>query len=379
MRFMPLLSCELLRVVLILRPCVLRVLRMKTSRWLVPALFTLPALGLVARANSTRIAADQVALAPVTHVSPSSNPSLATSTSSGLPVDRAWVKVRGAATLASLSEVLKVSSAKLALINDVDEDHAFSRGDWLVIPAKSLRLVRQSAALDSSQARRSLPLFEPPAPDLPLGPRPANASSPLLRAVQSIGPVVNEVLRQSPGDETARVLSGQGGQPALAAGIRQQILIAARPTTSGGLSWPDTPDFGPETPSEQNDRAWIWPAAGQFSSGFGWRWGRMHNGIDIANAVGTKIVAARSGRVVFAGWDDGGYGYKIDIRHNDGSLSRYAHNSRLLVQVGDDVAQGVPISLMGSTGRSTGPHLHFEIRLPGLGALNPLQFLPAKA
>lgn len=352
---------------------------MKSSRWLVPALFTLPALGLVARANSTRIAADQVALAPVPPASISANPSLATSTNSGLPIDRAWVKVRGAVTLASLSQTLKISSARLALINDVDEDHAFSRGDWLVIPAKSLRLVQRSAALDSRQARRSLPLVEPPAPELPLASRPAHAVQPLLSAVQTLGPVVNEVLRQSPGDETARALSGQGGQTAQAGGFRPQILIAARPTTSGGLSWPETPDFGPEAPSPQNDRAWIWPAGGQFSSGFGWRWGRMHNGIDIANAVGTKIVAARSGRVVFAGWDDGGYGYKIDIRHSDGSMSRYAHNSRLLVRVGDDVAQGVPISLMGSTGRSTGPHLHFEIRLPGRGALNPLQFLPAKA
>lgn len=353
---------------------------MKLSRWLVPALFTLPALGLVARANSSRVAApDQDALAPVNTVLLSTRPSPATSTASVLPSERAWVQVRGAATLASLSQTLKVSSARLALINDVDEDHTFSRGDWLVIPARSLRLVPRTVALDSRQTRRSVPLIDPPALESSLAERPANAASPLLRAVQSIGPVVNEVLRQSPGDETAKLFSGQGGQPAQASGIRPQLLIAARPTTSGGLSWPETPDFGPQAPSPQNDQAWIWPAGGQFSSGFGWRWGRMHNGIDIANAVGTRIVAARSGRVVFAGWDDGGYGYKIDIRHDDGSLSRYAHNSRLLVSVGDEVAQGVTISLMGSTGRSTGPHLHFEIRLPGRGALNPLQFLPAKA
>lgn len=352
---------------------------MKSSRWLVPALFTLPVLGLVARANSTRVVPDQVSLAPVntaSHPFPTSTPP---SAATGLPTDRLWIKVRGAATLASLAQTLKLSSARLALINDVDEDHAFSRGEWLVIPARSLRLAHRSPALDSRQALPSVPLVAPPDPEGSQAVRPTSAVMPLLRAVQSVGPVVNEVLRQSPGDETARLLSAQSGQQAQAGGFRPRVLVASRPLTSGGLSWPETPDFGPDAPSQPDARAWIWPTSGQFSSGFGWRWGRMHNGIDIANAVGTTILAARSGRVVFAGWDDGGYGYKIDIRHSDGSLSRYAHNSRLLVRVGDEVAQGVPISLMGSTGRSTGPHLHFEIRMPGRGALNPLEFLPARA
>jgi murein DD-endopeptidase MepM/ murein hydrolase activator NlpD len=82
---------------------------------------------------------------------------------------------------------------------------------------------------------------------------------------------------------------------------------------------------------------------------------------------------------VTAGWNDGGYGYLVEIRHDDGSLSRYAHNSRILVRPGDLVAQGTMISHMGSTGRSTGPHLHFEILPAGSGAVNPLQFLPARA
>ena len=124
---------------------------------------------------------------------------------------------------------------------------------------------------------------------------------------------------------------------------------------------------------------WIWPTQGVFSSGYGWRWGRMHKGIDIANNVGTPILAARSGQVESAGWNDGGYGYLVELRHADGSLTRYAHNSRILVRPGDQVNQGSVISLMGSTGRSTGPHLHFEILPPGRGAMNPLQFLPPRA
>jgi murein DD-endopeptidase MepM/ murein hydrolase activator NlpD len=129
----------------------------------------------------------------------------------------------------------------------------------------------------------------------------------------------------------------------------------------------------------QGDATWIWPTRGVFSSGFGWRWGRMHKGVDIANNVGTPIVAARSGQVVFAGWHDGGYGYLVEIQHSDGSKSLYAHNSRLMVRVGQMVGQGTVISSMGSTGRSTGPHLHFEIHPPGRGAVNPLEFLPGRA
>jgi murein DD-endopeptidase MepM/ murein hydrolase activator NlpD len=69
----------------------------------------------------------------------------------------------------------------------------------------------------------------------------------------------------------------------------------------------------------------------------------------------------------------------VEIRHDDGSLSRYAHNSQIQVRIGDMVQQGAVISQMGSTGRSTGPHLHFEIIPAGRGAVNPLQFLPARA
>lgn len=119
----------------------------------------------------------------------------------------------------------------------------------------------------------------------------------------------------------------------------------------------------------------IWPARGVLTSGFGWRWGRMHRGIDIAAPVGTPIVAAAAGVVEFSGWNSGGYGYMIDIRHADGTRTRYAHNSRLLVRVGDRVDQGQHIAAMGSTGFSTGPHVHFEIHVPNQGTVNPMSLL----
>ncbi len=121
---------------------------------------------------------------------------------------------------------------------------------------------------------------------------------------------------------------------------------------------------------------YIWPAEGILTSGYGWRWGRMHRGIDIAGPVGTPIFAAAPGVVTYAGWNDGGYGNLVEIEHPDGSLTVYAHNSRVLVNEGQQVAQGDQISEMGSTGRSTGPHLHFEIHPNGQGAINPMALLP---
>jgi murein DD-endopeptidase MepM/ murein hydrolase activator NlpD len=123
------------------------------------------------------------------------------------------------------------------------------------------------------------------------------------------------------------------------------------------------------------DSGYIWPAAGVLSSGFGWRWGRVHQGIDISGPVGTPIVAAASGVVDFSGWNNGGYGNMVEIRHEDGTITRYAHNSALYVRAGQTVNQGQAIAAMGSTGFSTGPHLHFEIRPNGRRAVNPIAYL----
>lgn len=124
--------------------------------------------------------------------------------------------------------------------------------------------------------------------------------------------------------------------------------------------------------------AYIWPAKGVLTSGFGMRWGRPHKGIDVANGTGTPIYASADGVIEKAGWNNGGYGNVVDIRHNDGSMTRYGHNSKILVQAGQQVHQGDTIALMGSTGFSTGPHSHFEIHPSGKGAVNPIAFLPAR-
>ncbi len=117
----------------------------------------------------------------------------------------------------------------------------------------------------------------------------------------------------------------------------------------------------------------IWPCDGVVVSGFGMRWGRMHEGIDIGCAYGTPNRAAASGTVIYSGWL-GGYGNLIVVDHGNGLSTAYAHASSLLVGVGQSVSQGETVSLVGSTGNSSGPHLHFEVRVNGQ-AVDPLFYL----
>lgn len=133
--------------------------------------------------------------------------------------------------------------------------------------------------------------------------------------------------------------------------------------------------YFPQTP--QSVMGYIWPTYGIVTSGFGQRLsGKIHTGIDIAGPIGTPIVAAASGVVVFAGWSTEGYGNLVTIRHPDGSLSLYGHNDRILVRQGQQVELGQQIAQMGTTGNSSGPHLHFEIHPQGRVATNPRAFLP---
>jgi len=133
-------------------------------------------------------------------------------------------------------------------------------------------------------------------------------------------------------------------------------------------------DNGGSTRSSGSGVGVAWPAAGTVTSGFGYRWGKLHAGIDIANSTGTPIKAAKSGTVIVAGYDGGGYGNWIIMDHGGGFSTVYGHMSRLRVSEGQSVKQGDRIGDMGSTGHSTGPHLHFETRVGGT-AKNPTGYL----
>jgi len=125
--------------------------------------------------------------------------------------------------------------------------------------------------------------------------------------------------------------------------------------------------------SQSSSSGYIWPAHGILTSSFGWRWGRMHEGIDIAVGNGTPVVASASGTVIVAGWM-GGYGNLVVIDHGNGVSTAYGHNTGVTVGVGQSVAQGQLIAYSGNTGHSTGPHIHFEVRING-APVDPLGYL----
>jgi murein DD-endopeptidase MepM/ murein hydrolase activator NlpD len=146
---------------------------------------------------------------------------------------------------------------------------------------------------------------------------------------------------------------------------REQSAILARLQGSSGA--------GAAGPIRQGNGSLIWPVNGPVSSGFGMRWGRLHAGIDIPVPVGTGVRAAAGGRVAIAGWV-GGYGNYVCIQHGGALSTCYGHNSSLAVSVGQSVGQGQVIASSGSTGNSTGPHVHFETRVNG-NPVDPLGYL----
>jgi murein DD-endopeptidase MepM/ murein hydrolase activator NlpD len=157
--------------------------------------------------------------------------------------------------------------------------------------------------------------------------------------------------------ETKQVLISEANALAAAdAGIRGQLAAAQGATDS--------------TPSSQG---LIWPVSGPVTSPFGYRWGRLHAGIDIGVPYGTPIHAAASGTVVLASWT-GGYGNYTCIDHGGGMATCYAHQSSYAVSSGASVSQGQVIGYVGSTGHSFGAHLHFEVRING-NPVDPLGYL----
>ncbi len=121
--------------------------------------------------------------------------------------------------------------------------------------------------------------------------------------------------------------------------------------------------------------AFVWPTDAHWLSGFDYNPGANHPAIDIAGHLGAPIYAADTGVIVYAGWNNYGYGNVLVIDHGNGWQTLYAHLSAYFVACGDSVYQGKQIANMGSTGNSTGPHLHFEMNYNGT-KLNPHDYLP---
>ena len=169
---------------------------------------------------------------------------------------------------------------------------------------------------------------------------------------------------------TSEVAALAREEATLSALIRSRQLSAEasdRPASGGGGS-------GNAAPSRVSGSGMSWPTNGSVTSGFGYRWGSLHAGIDIANGTGTPIRAAKGGTIILAGWN-GGYGNCIVIDHGGGLSTLYGHMSRLRAGDGQRVDAGDLIGDMGSTGNSTGSHLHFETRVNG-SPQDPMRYLP---
>lgn len=150
-----------------------------------------------------------------------------------------------------------------------------------------------------------------------------------------------------------------------ARGLRARSAKLAAQIRTGSVNLPSTVAVG-------GSGQFSWPVNGTLTSGFGFRWGRMHEGIDVAAPTGRPIGAAAAGTVIVAGWG-GGYGNLVVVSH--GSISTaYAHMSRIAVSNGQQVSRGTVLGAVGSTGNSTGPHLHFEVRVNG-SPQNPINYL----
>lgn len=150
--------------------------------------------------------------------------------------------------------------------------------------------------------------------------------------------------------------------------IKDEVLSEPIP---GKISVGTTP-----VPRGIGSGSYIWPVSGfTITSRFGPRWGSVHTGLDMALATGNPVHACDEGVVVFAGWNKGGYGNLIKVDHKNGYQTWYAHLSKIYVKNGEIVTKGETIGAVGSTGFSTGPHLHLEIRKNG-AAKNPINYLP---
>ncbi|KZR60872.1 MULTISPECIES: M23 family metallopeptidase [Prochlorococcus] len=285
-----------------------------------------------------------------------------------------WIKVALPITIEELAGKLGLKATELSKLNKNSSDTELNKGRWLVLPRSVHGRLGRISYLDSDEV-----LLHDPSKRLDNSNKKTNRLNRLLDETK------NKNSFYSFND-----LNTNKNQVQIQTKITSNNILKKECSLESPCNCPTCLDVeSPVNPADLYTRgndmlhlgsidsdSYIWPTKGVFTSGFGWRWGRMHQGIDIANKVGTPVFAAKDGIVTYAGWK-GAYGYLVEIAHGGGSTTRYAHNNQILVHTGQFIPQGATISKMGSTGRSTGPHLHFEIRKKGGLAMNPVTLLPS--
>lgn len=224
------------------------------------------------------------------------------------------------------------------------------------------------AGLSAMPARTaSVPGIDSPADVLAIG-----GPDPFSDLVVSLNPPLPK-----PVVKAKAVTAKAAANPAPTAELRAsrsapRAAITARSTTTTV----ETPSVSRSTASV-SEAAYARPCNGTLTSSFGQRWGRLHAGLDFGAPTGTPIYAVADAVVLsieYAG-ESGGYGNLTKLQHPDGTVTYYAHQSQIMVSVGEAVAAGETIGLVGNTGNSTGPHLHFEVHPAGQGPINPKPWL----
>lgn len=283
-------------------------------------------------------------------------------------------RVKPGDTVNKIASKYQVSSDELVKLNQIRNSNIIFVDQKLKIPTvKKLSSTKDSSLVqpESTKAQNNQqPSLLKPSLSLTSTRLPSNQdASSRLNSLPLTKSVSSEVKESKSSPDINRSSKVNLTQP------KYQLESHLQPEDLISLTLPPLADSEEYLPSAFN--GYIWPAQGALTSGYGWRWGRLHRGIDIAAPVGTPIYAAAAGEVISAGWD-GGYGNSIKLEHLDGSVTVYAHNNRNLVSQGQRVKKGEQIAEMGSTGNSTGSHLHFEIHSRNKQSLDPLALLGSK-
>lgn len=305
----------------------------------------------------------------------------------------ALVEVRPGDALGSIAQRYRISSDSLRERNAL-ASHLIRPGDWLQVPLEEARggLIEPAPPPPPGFRRHTLAAGETLSSVINRYGVSMNAlvgANPDLSSLDRLPVGVELLIPPGEGlmvvleerDAILELVRAYGADPAAVARVND--LRSPHDLRSGMLIF--LPAVQPSAALErlaavrELENTYIWPLHGRLTSYFGRRnlgmgTSAFHRGLDIAAPTGTTIVAARSGTVTFSGWSTQGYGNLVKIRHAGGHETWYAHASRLLVSVGQQVSQGQPIALVGSTGISTGPHLHLEIHISGR-AVDPLSQL----
>ena len=194
------------------------------------------------------------------------------------------------------------------------------------------------------------------------------------RTLASVAASERETMHEVAGLEQSSAALAAQIRAAQEAAARAAAQRAAATRSTSSVTGGDGVSTAAAAPAASTSASgFMWPVSGPVVSGFGMRWGRMHEGIDIAAGTGTPIRAAASGSVISAGWM-GGYGNLVVVDHGGGLATAYAHMSTIGAGAGQRVVQGQVIGYVGCTGHCFGPHLHFEVRVNG-SAVDPLGYL----